>query len=282
MPAIANFLSLIAMSSKTPNMVAVGHLLPDPGWRMQAHHHPFHEIIAPVRGIINVRIHGREHRCGPGTLLLYAAGVAHEEWSDPEAVLESYFMGFRSTELKADDLVTCEDPDGRIRQMLRWMHQDQRALKTGGEIIRQHYLHIVISLFRQGWQPAESEWVQNVRTFIRHHLAEPLSLDDLAREAGCSRYHFVREYRRRTGRTPMADVRRIRADFARDLILTTSLPLKEIAPTAGIANEYTLSRLFRQLYGMPPGEFRRTRRTVPAPATSATPSTMAIPASARL
>lgn len=254
------------MQSTPLKMLTVGHLRPNPGWRMQAHQHPFHEIIAPVRGILNVRIQGREHRCGPGTLLLYAAGVTHEEWSDPQEALESYYVAFHSEKLRADDLATCTDPDGRIRQMLRWMHQDQRTLKPGTEDIARYYLRIVIALFMQGWQPVEIEWVQKIRTFVRHHLADTLTLDDLAREAGYSRYHFVREYRRRTGSTPMADVRRIRADYARDLILTTSLALKEIAPAAGLANEYTLSRLFRQLFDMPPGEFRRTRRTVPAPA----------------
>ncbi len=247
------------MKTDDYNVVHVGRLQPDATWHMQGHHHPFHELIVPVRGLIRVRVNHHEHACAPGTVLLYPAGVVHEEWSDPDAVLESYFVAFRCSELHADDLSTSEDPDGRIRQILRWMLQDQRALNPGGETILRHYLHLLIALFKQGWQPIENDWVQKILAHARHHLNDPLSLDDLAQEAGFSRFHFVREYRKLTGRTPMADVRRIRADYARELILTTGMPLKEVATAAGFANEYTLSRTFRALFNMPPGEFRRNR-----------------------
>ena len=58
---------------------------------------------------------------------------------------------------------------------------------------------------------------------------------------------------------PMEDVRIIRANYARELILGTSLPLKEIAPRAGLGNEYAMSRIFRRYFNMPPGAWRRHR-----------------------
>jgi AraC-like DNA-binding protein len=225
---------------------------------MKAHSHPFHELIAPVRGIIHVVINGRPQAFGPGTILLYPPGVTHEEWSDLDA-LESYFLSFRCPGLRSTDLLTAEDPDGRIRQMLRWLFQDQQSFKRSGEDVRQAYVQIILALFQHSRQPLEEGWVQRVREYIRHHLRSPLSLTELACEAGLSRFHFVREYRKLTGRTPMADTRFIRADFARELILTTNLPLKEIAPAAGLGNEYSLSRVFHRLFKMPPGEFRRNR-----------------------
>ncbi len=246
-------------------MISVGYLYPVPGWQMRSHHHPFHELIAPVRGILNVRINGGSHQFGPGTLLLYAAGTAHEEWSGGPPALESYFLAFPCTALEAEGLSTCDDPGGRVRQILRWMHQDQQELHPGSDSLRRHYLQIVIELFKQRRPPVETGWIQRIRTYIRLHLGDVLSLDNLAQQAGLSRYHFIREYRRLTGRTPMADVRRIRADYARDLILTTGMPLKEIAPAAGLSNEYALSRTFQQLFHMPPGEFRRMRRPPPPP-----------------
>ena len=58
----------------------------------------------------------------------------------------------------------------------------------------------------------------------------------------------------------MADVRALRADFARDLILATALPFKAIAPRAGLGDEQAMCRTFRQLYATTPGELRRFRR----------------------
>jgi AraC-like DNA-binding protein len=251
-------LTVIAMNTHNLKVYSVGHILPNPTWRMKAHSHPFHELIAPVRGIIHVIIQGRAHAFGPGTILLYPPGVTHEEWSDLDA-LESYFVSFRWPHLCENTLLSAEDPEGRIRQLLRWLFQDRMTLKPGGEEIRLDFVRIILALFQQSRQPLENEWVQKVRDYIRHHLQNPLTLTELAQEAGLSRFHFVREYQKLTGRTPMADARFIRADFARELILTTNLPLKEIAPAAGLGNEYSLSRVFRRLFKMPPGEFRRNR-----------------------
>ncbi len=257
---IAIFLTIIAMKTPTFPMISVGYLYPKPGWKMRAHHHPFHEMIAPIRGILNVRIGGKIYHFGPGTLLLYAAGATHEEWADSSPPLESFFLAFPKTSAKPEGLTTCEDPDGRVRQLLRWMHQDQQEFHPGSDTLRRHFLQIILEIFEQGRRIPETEWIQNIRAYMRQHLSEDLSLDHLSRKSGFSRYHFLREYRRLTGQTPMADVRRMRADYARDLILTTSMPLKEIAPASGLSNEYALSRTFRQLFNMPPGEFRRMRR----------------------
>lgn len=248
------------MTATPPQVQYVGHIQPNPAWRIQAHSHPFHELIAPVRGVIHVAIDGQVHAFGPGTLLLYPAGVIHAEWSDLDA-LESYFVAFRCSALRATTLVTSEDPDGRIRQLLRWLSQDQQTLHPGGDRLQQDIFRIVWSLFQQNRHPLENELIQKVRDYIRRHIGQPLKLADLAREAGLSRFHFAREYRKLAGRTPMAEVRLIRADFARELILTTNLPLKEIAPAAGLGNEYSLSRVFRRLFKMPPGEFRRNRNS---------------------
>ncbi len=236
----------------------IGHVRPNPAWRIQAHGHPFHELIAPVRGTLHVHIGGHTQSFGPGALLLYPPGVHHEEWSDPDA-LESYFVAFRYSGLRSDRLLVAEDPDGRIRQIIRWLFQDQQSLPARLEQTGPAFLEVILAHFRRRHAPPESEWVRRVRDHIRRQRHLAIGLDDLARTAGLSRFHFVREYRRLTGRTPMADVRALRADYARELILTTNLPLKEIAPAAGLGNEYSMSRVFQRLFQMPPGAFRQSR-----------------------
>ena len=102
-----------------------------------------------------------------------------------------------------------------------------------------------------------SDMVDMTRAVIRKQIAATLSLAELARQVGMSKYHFVRKFKRLAGRTPMAETRALRADYARDLLLTTDLPLKEIAVKTGLGDEYALSRIFRIHFGLPPGAFRK-------------------------
>ena len=92
--------------------------------------------------------------------------------------------------------------------------------------------------------------VAKVRTFVRNHMTEPLSVASLADVAGLSISHFARQYRDITGRTPMEDVRFIRVQEASRLIVRTHLPLHEIAPRVGISDAYHLSKLLKQLLGV--------------------------------
>ena len=63
-------------------------------------------------------------------------------------------------------------------------------------------------------QPRDAERLRRVQANIAARCAESLSLDELAREAGMSRYHFVRAFSRVVGMTPHAwqlDQRIVRA-----------------------------------------------------------------------
>jgi AraC family transcriptional regulator len=102
----------------------------------------------------------------------------------------------------------------------------------------------------------EDDLVRRTREFFQARLAEPLRLEEVARQAHCSKFHFVRLYRKRTGRTPMEELRIMRLEHARELLLTTGLPLKAIAPRCGLTDEYVLSRSFHKQFGTPPSAFR--------------------------
>jgi len=71
-----------------------------------------------------------------------------------------------------------------------------------------------------------------------------------------SKFAFVRKFRRLRGRTPMEELRLLRLDRARTLLLTTSLPVKAIAPEVGIGDEYQLSKLFRRHFNLAPSQLR--------------------------
>ncbi|TVP81901.1 MAG: AraC family transcriptional regulator [Puniceicoccaceae bacterium] len=245
------------VNSSPPQFLHIGRLPPSSDWHMHPHHHRFHEVVVPLRGVLHLRSGHKTHSVGAGRLVLYPANVIHEEWTDAEQPVESIFMGFDSAALEADAVLMSADPDGRIRQILRWIHHDESTLRQGREIFRSRSLDIILDWFANLATPPPDRWVQHIRTFMRKNLDQPVDLQQLAKLAGCSRFHFVRRYKQLTGITPMADLKRIRTDYAREQILSSNLSLKEVAQVAGFADEYTLSRSFRRQYGTPPGGLRR-------------------------
>ena len=72
-----------------------------------------------------------------------------------------------------------------------------------------------------------------------------LSLEEIAREAGLSRFHTLRLFNRAYGETPARRVARLRMERAKDLLATGEEPITEIA--------------FRRWAGLSAREYRNQR-----------------------
>jgi len=247
------------MNFKQLNLIGIGHVLPDPRWRMNAHSHAFHELIIVMAGRLHVEIVGKQVSTDSGAVLFYPAGASHREWSDSKNPFESYYICFSGIGPAHMEFRLRQDGRHRIRQMAPWLFAD----RVPGEKWKQRQNLLILQLILQEFfSPQNKNNVHNdlvsmTRNVILGQIAAPLSLAGLAKQAGMSKYHFVRKFKRLAGRTPMAETRALRADYARDLLLTTDLPLKEIAAKAGMNDEYALSRVFRIHFGLPPGAFRK-------------------------
>ena len=82
----------------------------------------------------------------------------------------------------------------------------------------------------------------------------------LAERFGTSASTLRRRFVEATGTSPHGYLLQCRAAFARELLGSTNLPVKAIADRLGYRDVYFFSRQFRQLVGVPPAAYRRTRQ----------------------
>ena len=97
--------------------------------------------------------------------------------------------------------------------------------------------------------------VEAVECFVRDHVAEPLSVVDLAAHMKMSLPTFARTYPRVAGETPSRTVRRLKIETAKRLLLEEGLSIKECALRLGFSSEFHFSRLFKHLEGLPPSDY---------------------------
>lgn len=100
---------------------------------------------------------------------------------------------------------------------------------------------------------------RRVTDLIESNLAADLSVGVLSKVAGISQYHFARLFRKRFGMPPHAYVQQRRAERARQLVMRGEMALKEIVCATGFYDQSHLTKSFKRLYSMTPGEVRRAR-----------------------
>ena len=229
-------------------------------WHIAAHAHSYHELIVVMAGHEDVAISGATFRASPGDVLLFRAGIVHEEWSSASDPLQSVFVGFHWPANLANCPVHGADPDGRVRQLCTWIKKLGHATHRDAVQARDAFLRAAVLEYIRMANHTEHTLATTVRQYVQQHMAQPLTVDLLARHAGMSKFHFIRRYRQLTGRSPMADVRLIRVQQARALILSSGQPLKAVAPLVGLGTEAALYRLFRRYLHITPGQLRRMVR----------------------
>lgn len=86
--------------------------------------------------------------------------------------------------------------------------------------------------------------------------AEPLRVDDMARVAGLSRAHFIREFQRAFGETPHAYLLTRRLERAAALLRGTDRSVAAICFDVGLESVGSFTSSFTRTYGVPPTAYR--------------------------
>ncbi len=102
--------------------------------------------------------------------------------------------------------------------------------------------------------------LERVLGYMQAKYMEPLSLDELAREAGMSRFHFVQIFRTRIGVTPHRHVVRLRMDAAASMLVGTDRSVLDIALACGYRTASHFAAAFRRHFSQTPGEYRLRAR----------------------
>ncbi len=108
-----------------------------------------------------------------------------------------------------------------------------------------------------GADEAPEGWVHEAVRFLHLHYTEPLRIEAVAGMFGVHRSYFSQFFRQKLGRSPQQYLQELRLSRAKQLLSDQTLPIGEIAQSAGYPDLYTFSRAFKKHIGCSPSEYRR-------------------------
>jgi LacI family transcriptional regulator len=102
---------------------------------------------------------------------------------------------------------------------------------------------------------ADREIAEAVR-YLREHACKEVDIDELAAQLKVSRSTLGRWCSKSLGRSPSEEITRVRLNRVRELLVSTVLPMERIARLTGFPHVESLFRLFKQVSGQTPGQYR--------------------------
>lgn len=239
------------------------------------HSHDTFSIGAIEAGCQVAMIRGEREHTGPGALYLINPGETHDGQPGGDSGYR-YRMVYPDKELFVEIL---EEATGRSfegtpsfsRQLLtdpqlaQAFNRAHRRLEDGSSALEgEESMYSVLSAMFARHGSAiiaqqvfcEPKAVRRARDYIEAHFDREISLERLAREAGLSRAHLIRAFRKHYFITPHAYQTDLRVRHARQLLSAGAAP-SETALACGFADQAHLTRQFKARVGLTPGQYRQ-------------------------
>ncbi|WP_405805810.1 AraC family ligand binding domain-containing protein [Streptomyces sp. NBC_01187] len=239
------------------------------------HTHETYVIAAISEGVEAFHHGGSVHYAGPGALALINPDTMHTGHAGvPEGW--RYSVLYPAPQLIADiaaETTTIRGAPGFVSPVAddpvaaRHVQEIHRAAEEGNALAADSLMRVLVArLLRQHGGPlprraartAGALHAQRARAVLEERIADPPSLEELAKELGTSPFALLRAYRSEYGMPPHAWLTDARVHRARAL-LDNGVPPAEAATAVGFTDQAHLTRHFGRVVGVPPGAYQRGR-----------------------
>jgi AraC-like DNA-binding protein len=152
------------------------------------------------------------------------------------------------------------DAVGRLLRLL----DRPRDLPVLAPMVRREILWLLITgpqgdTVRQlGLADSKLTHINRVVQWIHANPAEPMRVEDLARQAGLSVSAFHRTFKAVTGSSPLQFQKQLRLVTARQMLVAQDVTVAQAAFAVGYESAAQFNREYRRLFGAPPGRDRAT------------------------
>ncbi len=99
--------------------------------------------------------------------------------------------------------------------------------------------------------------VQKAKRLIEEYYNMQITLEEAARQLGVSPEYLSRQYKKETGLSFTEDLRRLKVEKVKTLLVGTTLNLTRIAALTGFSDPKYMSRVFKEEVGLLPADYRK-------------------------
>ena len=239
-----------------------------------SHYHNHYEIYFLAKGSVRYFIEDRVFDLEEGDVILIPPHVIHRTATLMNKGSERIVIAFTNEFImypQGDKVFSCFETayfkNPPIRELVENVEREfVKKDRYSEELIAGYIREIIVKLKRLTEENRSEEYshtnpvVQSAVHYISENYGQELSLTMLAEIFAMSESHFSRQFKMFTGFGVNEYISTLRVKNAEKLLVTTKLPITEIAQNCGFNSSSYFAAVFKKVRGMSPGEVRRKRR----------------------
>ena len=237
--------------------------------QVDSHWHESIELLYIKKGSCKINCNGLEIYLKDGDVILFSSFCPHHIVGGVNECL--YYVITVSKSFCADFDIPINQPPFFIiseggkpndyyKQIIKLMKNQPYAYTLEAKAI---LLHIIIILYRKHSQEItdkyvafDDEMIKKSIEYMSEHFAEPITIEEISRFAGVSKYYFCKKFKQTTGKTFIEFLNFLRCSNAKTLIRSRAYNINECARLSGFRNMSYFSRTYQKIMNKLPSEDR--------------------------
>lgn len=255
----------------------------DAAWEMQQFHfHDAYEILLSLTGCGYFWVDDRSYELRSGSLILLESGMLHRSIVPGGVMHQRYVLHFlpeyaASLSSRRTNLLSCfgrehcfsQLSESQCATLVGFFNRCMKKEEGFGGDLRSNIAFVelllcVSELVGKADSPApaaleEFEKIRPVLSYIREHLGDSMTLDEIAREAFISKHYLCHLFKKVTGFSVGEYISSSRILMAQEH-LRSGMNVQRSGELAGFPNNSHFIRTFHAMVGISPGKYARRHR----------------------
>lgn len=231
------------------------------------------EILRFTKGRGSVICGEDSYPVSPGHIMVINSYIPHRVLAEEDIAFHCLIVGndftgeygIDVTLLDFDTLIQSPEATALFDAVMT-AHKDKNALWQAR--VRCGMLTLLIHLCEKHTRPraaaiAEDHAFQSIIksiSYMKENLQHKLTVEQIAQQAGFSKFYFLRLFKRVTGCTVVQYINLLRCEYAKELLRTGSHTVKETALLCGFDNLSYFTSVFKKNTGWLPGAYKQQEK----------------------